>query len=260
LLEKAPLRRVGKERQSVLEQFKRGFYLIEGRPPSWSSSPDYAAHDLRESMRDAAKSPQLFLEALYDGIESVRTAGTHHVPDVEHLNEICRHTGVPYQLAPPELLRLVADRVAVAQPTPPASLTQQAAAVLDTSMRRAEELLAENRPREAVQESLWMLESFTTAFRGANTSTGKIQGKYFNKIAKELRKASVGTTLAQVIDWVTALHGYASSPTGGGVRHGADLNTIPTLTQAEGRLFVNLILSYVSFLLSEHERISAAPV
>jgi hypothetical protein len=30
--------------------------------------------------------------------------------------------------------------------------------------------------------------------------------------------------LNQVLGWMTALHGYLSSPTGGGVRHGLDLN------------------------------------
>src|SRR5688500_13067847 len=85
------------DRKNTLEVFKRGFYLVEGRPPSTSSSSDYAAFDLRETMYEASKTPQLFLEALYDGIESVRAAGTHHVPDIEHLNEICRHNAVPFQ-------------------------------------------------------------------------------------------------------------------------------------------------------------------
>ncbi|SPZ48216.1 Uncharacterised protein [Agrobacterium tumefaciens] len=52
------------------------------------------------------------------------------------------------------------------------------------------------------------------------------------------------------------LHGYLSSPTGGGVRHGVDLKEGLALEIDEARLYCNLIRSYLTFLIAEHERLS----
>ena len=46
------------------------------------------------------------------------------------------------------------------------------------------------------------------------------------------------------------------SPTGGGVRHGADLKAGIPMQPNEARLFCNLIRSYISYLMAEHERLS----
>ena len=70
-----------------------------------------------------------------------------------------------------------------------------------------------------------MLETVSTAFHGLDVGDGTVEGKYFNKIAEDLRRYQKGTTLSQVLGWITALHGYLSSPTGGGVRHGVDLRS-----------------------------------
>jgi hypothetical protein len=53
------------------------------------------------------------------------------------------------------------------------------------------------------------------------------------------------------------LHGYLSSPTGG-VRHGADLKSGITIDADEGRLYYNLIRSYATFLMAEHDCMSRA--
>jgi hypothetical protein len=53
-----------------------------------------------------------------------------------------------------------------------------------------------------------------------------------------------------------SVHGYLSSPTGGGVRHGLDLQEGVQVSENEARLFCNLIRSYVGFLLVEHERMA----
>jgi hypothetical protein len=52
------------------------------------------------------------------------------------------------------------------------------------------------------------------------------------------------------------LHGYLSSPTGGGVRHGADLKEGVALEVNEARLCCNLIRSYIAYLIAEHERLA----
>jgi hypothetical protein len=55
---------------------------------------------------------------------------------------------------------------------------------------------------------------------------------------------------------MVGLHGFLSSPTGGGVRHGVDLNEGVAVKLNEARLYCNLIRSYISFLISEHERVT----
>jgi hypothetical protein len=122
-------------------------------------------------------------------------------------------------------------------------------------MNQAEKLLVSGNGRGAVQEMLWMLESLATAFRGVKLIQGEVRGTYFNQIAKELKEAASGTTFERVIEWVTQLHGYLSAPAGGGIRHGLDLARGRQISLAEARLFTNLILSYVTFMLSEHERL-----
>lgn len=122
----------------------------------------------------------------------------------------------------------------------------------------SERLLAEGRTRPAVQEVLWLLETVSTAFRGLETANGTVQGKYFNKIAENLRSHHRGTVLDQILNWMTTLHGYLSSPTGGGIRHGADLAGDVEVGRNEARLYCNLIRSYIGYLMAEHERLSSS--
>ena len=56
------------------------------------------------------------------------------------------------------------------------------------------------------------------------------------------------------------MHGYLSSPTGGGVRHGTDLGRGVYLDIPEARLFCNLTRSYISFLLAEYENLLRAGI
>lgn len=53
---------------------------------------------------------------------------------------------------------------------------------------------------------------------------------------------------------MTKLHGYLSSLTGGGVRHGMDLKAGVASHQNEALLYCNLIRSYITYLIEEHER------
>jgi hypothetical protein len=97
---------------------------------------------------------------------------------------------------------------------------------------------------------LWLLESVSTAFRDDETVTGK----YFNEIVAELQASRRGTPQAEILRWLKTLHGYLSSPTGGGVRHGVDLKEGVAMEPHEARLYCNLIRSYITFLIEEHER------
>jgi hypothetical protein len=243
------------DRRSLLEHFKGYFAGAIGVPHIWSSDEGWAYTDLLRNMDYAAHNPPLFIQAFYEGCENLRDDQSLEIPDVRLMNQIlCEHQ-VPYEIRPPRLVRLQAStRIAV--PTAPPTLAEGAAALVHESMQRAEELLSINRPREAVQEMLWILESIATAFRGIQLPSGTVQGRYFNEIARELKGASPGTTLARAVEWCIQLYGYLSSPTGGGVRHGLDLNRGTPISPEEGRLFCNLILSYITYLMAEHARLS----
>ena len=245
----------GLRRQELLEYFKGFFAAALGAAHGWSSSESWAYTDLQMYMQDAARSPALFVEALYDGCEALREDGIYELPDVALINNLLQKHGVPLAIRPPRLVRL-STAASVEAPEPPPTLAESAAVVVRQSLQRAEELLAEKRSREAVQEMLWILESIATAFRDVPLPSGSIQGRYFNEIARELRKAMPGTTMEQVVRWSTQLQGYLSSPTGGGVRHGIDLRAGQPVSEDEARLFCNLILSYVTYLMAEHARLA----
>ena len=244
------------DRRALLEHFKGYFCGAIGAAHYWSSDEGWAYTDLMKYMEEAARSPALFVEAFYDACEALRVEAKYELPAIDLMNEILREHSVPLEIRPPRLVR-VEKGARVPAPQPPPTLAEGASVIVRQSMQRAEELIGENRPREAVQEMLWILESIATTFRGASLATGTVQGRYFNDIARELRAGSRGTTLERVVDWSTQLHGYLSSPTGGGVRHGLDLKSGTAISSEEGRLFCNLILSYVTYLMAEHARLHA---
>jgi hypothetical protein len=237
-------------RWSLLEHFKSHF----GGSGS-SSSESWAESDLNRLVGQAAENAPLFIEAFYEACEALRGDGSIAVPDVGRMNRVLQEHGVGYEIRPPELIAVGLHKP-IAVPERYQSLDKQAQDIVQKSFEQSEKLLAEGHPRQAVQEILWLMESVVTAFKGLNAGDATIEGKYFNKIVPELRAHMKGQTIEQVLNWLTTLHGYLSSPTGGGVRHGADLKSGITIDADEGRLYCNLIRSYVTFLMSEHERMS----
>lgn len=240
--------------QETLEHFKSYFAAAAGATSSWSSSASWAQSDLDSHMRQASSNVPLFIEAFFDGCESLRRSGVA-VPDLRLINRLIAESEVPYRIEPPKLVMVGPGIAPVAVQHAAPSLDQQALEALQNAISTSEQLLAEGKGRQAVQEILWVLETISTAFRGLDTGTGTVQGKYFNKIVADLRAQNKGTLLNQVLDWITTLHGYLSSPTGGGVRHGADVAALQTLEVHEARLFCNLIRSYISFLIDEHTKL-----
>lgn len=242
-------------RWNNLEYFKNFFAGSVGSTNAWSSSESWADTDLRNYMKFAAENPPLFLEALYDAFESIQTKHGYHVPDVTLINKICHEHQIGFELQPPKVVQLSASAQPIQVPAAPPSLEEKAILLLQESVTRSEQLLSEGRPREAVQEMLWVLESLATGFKGLPLQVGEVKGRYFNQIASELKKANPGTTFNRAIDWCEQLHGYLSSPTGGGVRHGIDLTSGSPISPSEGRLFCNLIRSFVVYLQTEHEKL-----
>ena len=166
-------------------------------------------------------------------------------------------TDAGYKIEPPDLI-VLRDQAPIAVEAIPISLDEQAQNIVQQSLRQSQDYLAAGQHRQAVQEILWLLETVSTLFQGLTIGTETVEGKYFNMIADELRSYQKGTTLERSLTWAKTLHGYLSSPTGGGVRHGASLRADVSMQENEARLFCNLIRSYIDFLLSEHTRLSRA--
>ena len=257
------IKKIGGQKKpwDTLEHFKIYFARAGGSTASGSSSEDWAETDLWNFMVKAGENAPLFIEAFHDACESLAKKG-FGVPDVNMVNKILRKRGIPFELDPPRL-RLRSDGATPAivnVPAPPPTLAENARALLDRSVARAHELLGEGRGTEAVREVLWLLESIATGFKGLAVAGTTIEGRYFNEIATELRRARKHSLLEQVLKWTESLHGYLSSPTGGGIRHGIDLNAGRPLTEVEARLFVNLVFSYLTYILAEHEGLSSGEV
>jgi hypothetical protein len=244
------------ERQRTLEHFKSFFGSAAGISGGWSSSVSFAEYDLQTYMDSAAANAPLFIEAFYDAC--VALAAKHPeiaVPDVTRINRILFESQAGYEIQPPDLISSNTPQI-IPVPQQAPSLDEQAQDLIQQSLNHSERLLSEGLSRQAVQEALWLLETVSTAFKGLETDAGTIQGKYFNKIAEDLRNSHRGQSLEQILSWMTTLHGYLSSPTGGGIRHGADLKNGVATQPNEARLYCNLIRSYISFLIAEHERLS----
>ncbi len=244
------------DRQRGLEHFKYYFANAAGFTSSSSSSASWAETDLHNYMTAAAANAPLFIEAFYDACTSLLAKNSGFaVPDAAMINAVLARNNAGYEIQPPDLIpRNPQSFISVPQHSP--SLDEQALDVIQKSLKQSEEYLVAGQSRQAVQEILWLLETVSTLFQDLPVGDGTVQGKYFNKIAEELRRHQKGTTFEQALNWATTLHGYLSSPTGGGVRHGANLKAGLPMQENEARLFCNLIRSYITFLLSEHERLS----
>jgi hypothetical protein len=205
------------DRQRILERFKRHFASAAGRPYIASSNVGWAESDLDRYMADAAENGPLFIDAFYSACQELE-AESLAVPDAHRINRVLAEHAAGYEIRPPDLVATTAyTPISVPERTP--SLSAEAKAIAESSLEKSAELLNQGEGRRAVQEILWLFETVSTAFRDDSTVTGK----YFNEIVGELRVAGRGTAQEQILKWMTTLHGYLSSPTGGGVRHGMDL-------------------------------------
>jgi hypothetical protein len=240
---------------SILEHFKSKFNGGSSR----SSSESWAVSDLHSAMHGAASNAPAFIDSFWTGCEEAKSSFPGvAVPDVGVVNAVLAQYDEPYELRPPQLIR----RGLIAPPavkTPPVSLGDQARALIERSLVEADRSLLDQKPRQAVQEILWLLETVSTAFEGRDSGTGTVEGKYFNTIVRDLRKLNPGTTQSEILGWIAKLHGFLSSPSGGGIRHGAHLASSKQISLHEAQLYCNLTRSYIGYLLSELEDLPPKP-
>ena len=205
-------------------------------------------------MTVAAENAPLYIEAFYDSCEALERHNPEmEIPGVSRINCILSKTGSDFQINPPKLIA-TRELVSIPVPNQVPSLDARAEVSIEEALHASDRALSEGNGRQAIQEVLWLLETISTAFRSEEILDGSIQGQYFNKIIGELQQHQHGHR-KQILGWMMTLHGYLSSPTGGGVRHGIDLNEGQELPINEARLYCNLIRSYLTFLISEHERL-----
>ncbi|PKP72127.1 MAG: hypothetical protein CVT83_01480 [Alphaproteobacteria bacterium HGW-Alphaproteobacteria-5] len=232
---------------SIFELFKAKF----NGGQSWSSSESWAISDLHGAMMSAGNNAPVFISAFWDGCAQIQTAHPEiGLPDEDIVNQILYEHEVPFEVRPPALLARHPQTPIVVQ-APQKSLGQRAHELIHNSLDQADRLLLEQRPRQAVQEILWLLETVSTAFQGQESGSGTVEGKYFNEIIRALRKNNNGSALAEALGWMTKMHGFLSSPGGGGVRHGTQLAADVSPSLREAHLYCNLTRSYISYLLAE---------
>lgn len=163
------------EQKQAFEEFKRAFALATGGAYGPSSSRDYAEYDLGRLMEEAASNAPKFFEAFHDGWLAVAQSWPELAEvDTELINLIAQRHAIGYIVEPPELCLRNSVHVV---PVPATALFDTVHEQFTESIERSEHLLREGRGREAIQNSLWLLESISTAFQDVGA-----EGHYFNKI------------------------------------------------------------------------------
>jgi hypothetical protein len=243
------------ETKAILERFKHYFAAAAGEQSSSSSSVDWAMTDLERHMDSAAGNAPLYIDAFWLACESLKKRYPElPYPSTERINRILADKNAGYQIRDSELVATrERERIPVPERTP--SLDERAQALIAEAEEKSDRALGRGDGRQAVQELLWVLETIATAFRGSDTEAGTIEGKYFNMIVRELQADGMQGPRKVILDWMMKVHGFLSSPTGGGIRHGLDLKDGSAVTINEARLYCNLIRSYIGYLIEEHERL-----
>jgi len=130
-------------RRDTLEHFKSYFASAAGISSSWSSSESWAESDLYDYMQRAAVNAPLFIEAFYDGCESMRKAEPDYaIPDITRINRVLADNRTGYKIEPPHL-RSVNASEAIPVPQRAPSLDEQAQELIQQSLKQCERLLSE---------------------------------------------------------------------------------------------------------------------
>lgn len=241
-------------RKLVLEHFKRHFASAAGVQHHDSSDVGWASTDLERVMSEAAENAPLFIEAFYDACEALESRCPEMaMPGVERINRILSDHETGFYIDPPDLVTN-SEHILTSVPHQPAMRNTEFYANIEDALRVADSALGMGNFRQAIQDMLWALESTSTLFRDEEINSEKISGDYFNKIIQSFQRQAQGHQ-KQILEWMMSLHGYFSSPKGGGIRHGIDLKEGLNLEKNEAHLFCNLIRSYLTYLISEYERL-----
>ena len=245
-------------RRWIFEYFKSHFASAAGKPSYPSSSESWASTDLDTSMREAAENAPMFISSFYNACEELeRDNPEMEMPGISLINRILSDSKSGFQIdsqTDPPTLIATRRHIPIPLPDQAPSLSEKAEKIIQKALNNSQRALSEGDGRRAIRDLLWLLETVTTEFRNQDSNDPSIQGKYFNKIVTELKQRENGHQ-RQILNGMMNLHGYLSSPTGGGIRHGLDLKDGLELETHEAHLFCDLIRSYLKYLIAEHERL-----
>lgn len=244
--------------QNVWEAFKERFRAVTNEYYGPSTNAYFAQYDCREALNNAAANAPMFIEAFYDVLVELQAGGI--VPDfpaADLINELLAEHRIGYRVRGLDLVAVgIGDNLLEVQLPVAPVLADVARETVQQSLTRASDLLSRGEHRAAVMETLWLLDSVSTVYRGVRIEDGEVRGAYFNTIVTDLRRLIPSGTLPQVLRWVETLYGYLSAPGGGQIRHGMDLSADLQVSPNDARLYCNLIRSYIDYLLSEYERLA----
>jgi hypothetical protein len=238
------------------------FYLIRtefseamGHPVYRSTSMYFAPGDARAAMERAMENAPLFISAFYGVCKKIKKQfGGKTAPSVPVINRLLELHRLGYVIEPPNLV--LRDQIEVV-PVRSANVLEQFQARFQAAIDRSQQLLEENNCDEAVTQIWWLLESIMLLFAGCKVNGQQIGGTYFNEVAKQLKRVAGDTAImGAVARWLEALQAYLSGPGEAGIRHGRHLH-LEGLKRHEAELFCNLTRSYISYLLSEYQAITA---
>lgn len=226
-----------------------------GLPVYRSSSLYFAPGDAKSAMNRAAENAPVFISAFYGACKQIKKQfGSKTAPSVPVMNRLLEMHRLGYVIAPPNLV--LREQVEVV-PVQSSTVLEQAQARFREAIERSRVLLEENNGDEAVAQIWWLLESIMILFSGCSMNGQEISGTYFNEVAKSLKRAAGdAAVMGAVARWLEMLQSYLSGPGEAGIRHGRHLH-MEGLKKHEAELFCNLTRSYISYLLSEYEILTA---
>jgi len=241
--------------EEVYYMIRAQFSEAMGLPVYRSSSLYFAPGDARAAMDSAAENAPVFISAFYETCEQIKQQlGARTAPSVQVMNRLLEMHGLGYVITPPNLVLREQVEVIPVQST---TVLEQAQARFREAIERSRVLLEENNGDEAVAQIWWLLESIMLSFPGCHLNGQEISGTYFNEVARSLKRAAGDApVMGAVVRWLEALQSYLSGPGEAGIRHGRHLH-LEGLKKHEAELFCNLTRSYISYLLSEYELLTA---
>lgn len=242
-----------------VETFKKNLYHAAGIPYSGrSSSEGWAVTDLGIALSNLQSKPPLLIEAFVDAGRALQdSTGRPLLSDPTPLNEVLSSHRLAYTVQGDELL--LTGGVTPSH-TPAPTLLENTHNELWQRWSRADQLLSENRPREAVDSIWYVVESVLLVYRGTKVGDAVVEGTYFNEIAKSLRKASGAETglsliFPIVLKIAEQLQSFLSAPNQGGVRHGIAAGTAP-IDPAAAKLLISFCKALSTFLCEQYTRLA----
>jgi hypothetical protein len=206
----------------------------------------------------AADNAPAFIAAFWDGCEEVRGQYPEvGLPDVDIVNGILFDHGVPYEIRPPELLARNPQTPIPVQ-APEKSIGERSVELVHASLVQADRLLLEQRHARPCRISSGSLRPCRLRSRGSAPGPERSRANMSTTSSGTCAPSTPAARWPEALGWMTRMHGFLSSPSGGDVRHGTQLAADVSPTLKEAHLYCNLTRSYIGYLLAEIADLNSA--